>query len=69
MADVTNAELKAPEARGARQPTGHAAWVGCTAPTNTTASLSPMEFKVSSQLAMNAFYVSSSSLRAMTSGL
>jgi hypothetical protein len=30
---------------GAQQPTGRAAWVGCTASTNSTASSSPKEFK------------------------
>ena len=30
---------------GAQQPTGRAAWVGCTASTNNTASLSGKEFK------------------------
>jgi hypothetical protein len=31
--------------RGAQQPAGRAAWVGCTASTNTTASLFGKEFK------------------------
>src|SRR5271156_6538174 len=37
---------------GAQQPTGRAAWVGCTASANSTASLSPKEFNSFSWLAL-----------------